>query len=156
MNNKIKILLTFLILTCFCVPFAISASQKEGFIRKSDIDNQDEDKFNYDPSGKRDPFVKYDASSKNKQQVRGDTPLEQVDIKSLKLTAIMSVDNDPRAVIENSEGKGFFVQRGTKIGLNGGVISEILENKIIISETKIDFTGQETVTTIEMSLGDKK
>lgn len=118
---------------------------------KLDVDSP---KYTYNPTGKRDPFVKYDAISKNNSNNSdsGNTPLEKLDLKQLKLTAIMSVGDNPKAVVEDNNGKGFFVEKGTKIGLNNGIISDILTDKIIITETLVDFTGQKKIRTFEMTL----
>ncbi len=107
--------------------------------------------FKYDSKGKRDPFVKYDAS-KNDKVKKGNTPLEQYDISQLKLTAIVSFGDQPKAIIEDISGKGFVAEKGTKVGVKGGIITDIVDNKVIITETTVDFTGKETVTTKEMTL----
>lgn len=111
--------------------------------------------YAYNSRGKRDPFVRYDASNNNSKDEKVDkdaTPLEKFDISKLKLTAIISSGDIPKAVIEDADGKGFFVEKGANIGLNNGVITDILQDKIIITETQIDFTGQKKVRTIEMKL----
>ena len=111
--------------------------------------------YAYNSRGKRDPFVRYDASNNNSKDEKVDkdaTPLEKFDISKLKLTAIISSGDIPKAVIEDADGKGFFVEKGANIGLNNGVITDILQDKIIITETQVDFTGQKKVRTIEMKL----
>ena len=109
--------------------------------------------YTYSSSGKRDPFVRYDANANIKQdEIKPDSPLEQIDISKLKLTAIISSGENPKAVIEDINGKGFFVEKGAKIGINNGVITDILQDKIIITETQTDFTGQKKIRTLEMTL----
>ena len=109
--------------------------------------------YTYNSSGKRDPFVRYDANANIKQdEINSESPLEQIDINKLKLTAIIYSGETPKAVIEDQNGKGFFVEKGTNIGLQNGVISEILKDKIIITETQTDFTGQKKIRNIEMTL----
>jgi Tfp pilus assembly protein PilP len=105
--------------------------------------------FIYDPSGKRDPFRPFDIAPK--EDTRDRTPLEQFDIGQFKLTAVLSGET-PSATVELSDGKGFIVRKGMRIGLNSGEIIDIQPNKLVILETKVDFTGQKTQNTIEMLL----
>ncbi|MGI6680930.1 MAG: pilus assembly protein PilP [Bdellovibrionota bacterium] len=130
-------------------------------ISQSKNKSKKEKKYTYNAEGKRDPFVKYEAENSiianlNSKKREDAPPLEQCDIKQFKLTAVMSVGDTLKAIVENADGKGFIVDIGTKIGLNNGVITQILEDKIIISETLVDFTGKEEKTTIEMLLREKE
>lgn len=106
--------------------------------------------FVYDPTGKRDPFrpfeVKPQASDENK------TPLERFDIGQFKLTAVLNLGDQPTANVELSDGKGFLIHKGTKIGVNNGEVVDITNDKVIILENFVDFTGQKTSKTVEMTL----
>jgi len=105
--------------------------------------------FVYDPTGKRDPFMPFDLSPKRSA---GATPLEQYAFEELKVTAILNNGDTPKAIIEDSTGKGFTVGKGTKVGLNGGEIVEILPNKVVILESETDFTGEKKNRTTELLL----
>lgn len=105
--------------------------------------------FVYDSTGKRDPFRPFDIAPKADDSNK--TVLERYDLGQFKLTAVLSGDT-PSASVELADGKGFIVRKGTKIGLNSGEIIDIQPNKVIILETKIDFTGQKTQNTIELQL----
>lgn len=109
--------------------------------------------FVYDPTGKRDPFQPFDFAPKGEDQTK--TPLERYTIGQLKLTAVLEGFDEPKAIIENSVGKGFTVGKGTKIGTNNGEIVEIQKDKVLILETEIDFTGQKKTKTIELRLRTK-
>jgi type IV pilus assembly protein PilP len=109
--------------------------------------------FVYDPSGKRDPFQPFDFTPQNDGVEK--TPLERYNLGQLKLTAVLEGFEQPRAIIENSVGKGFTVSKGTKIGTNNGEIVEILKDKILILETEVDFTGQKKTRTVELRLRTK-
>lgn len=109
--------------------------------------------FVYDPSGKRDPFQPFDFAPKGEDETK--TPLERYNIGQLKLTAVLEGFDEPKAIIENSVGKGFTVGKGTKIGTNNGEIVEIQKDKVLILETEIDFTGQKKTKTIELRLRTK-
>lgn len=111
--------------------------------------NAEQTAFIYDPSGKRDPFRPFDISPKEDNSNK--TPLEQFDTGQFKLTAVLSGET-PSATVELADGKGFIVRKGMKIGLNNGEIIDIKPNKIVILESKVDFTGQRTQNTVEMLL----
>jgi len=110
--------------------------------------------FVYDPAGKRDPFRPFDFSPKE-SELDDLTPLERYDIGQLKLTAVLDGFDEPTAVVENAAGRGFTVKRGAKIGSNGGVISEILKDKLVVVETTTDYTGVTKSRTVEMLIRTK-
>lgn len=110
--------------------------------------------FIYDSTGKRDPFRPFDFSPKESE--RDDlTPLERYDIGQLKLTAVLDGFDEPTAVVENAAGRGFTVRRGAKIGPNGGVITEVLKDKLVIVETTTDYTGETKSRTVELFIRTK-
>ena len=83
------------------------------------------------------------------------TPLERYDLGQLKLTAVLEGFDQPKAIIETSEGKGFTVGVGTKIGRNNGEIAEIQKDRVLILETEVDFTGVKKTKTTELRLRTK-
>jgi Tfp pilus assembly protein PilP len=60
--------------------------------------------------------------------------------------------DEPTAIVENAAGRGFTVKRGAKIGPNGGVIIEILKDRLVIEETVTDFTGASKTTRTELTI----
>ncbi|CAN2039692.1 putative Pilus assembly protein PilP domain-containing protein [Candidatus Magnetomoraceae bacterium gMMP-15] len=62
------------------------------------------------------------------------TPLEKLDLSQLKLTGIIFMSEGPKAMVEETSGKGYIVNIGTRIGLNSGSVINIFEDKIIIEE----------------------
>ncbi len=110
--------------------------------------------FVYDPTGKREPFRPFDLSPKIAEDP-SKTPLERYDLGQLKLTAVIGGD-EPAATVENQAKRGFIVKKGTKIGLNGGEVVEILPDRIKILETQVDFTGQKKTKVTEMMLRSKE
>lgn len=114
--------------------------------------NQEETKYVYDPHGKRDPFRPFDMSPKLPP---GASALERYDIGQLKLTAVLNIGGEPTANVENAAGKGFLVKKGTKIGLKGGEVVDILPDKLLILESETDFTGQVKNRTVELRLRTK-
>ena len=110
--------------------------------------------FVYDATGKRDPFRPFNLAPKVGEGA-GRTPLEKYAIGQLKLTAILGHGDQASAMVEDAQGKGFSVRKGTKIGTNGGEVIEILPDRLLILETTVDFTGQSKTRNIEMRIRTK-
>jgi len=109
----------------------------------------------YDPTGKRDPFMPFDLTPK--VTGLGGTELEQYAIGQLRYTSYLASTGEPIAIVENSLRRGFTVRKGTKIGLNGGVVIDILPTKIQVLESVLDpITGEKKNATIELELGTNK
>jgi Tfp pilus assembly protein PilP len=111
--------------------------------------------FLYDPSGKRDPFAPFDFAPKN-QDTEGKSPLELYSIGQLRYTSYLSGFDEPIAIVENSAGKGYTVKKGTKIGPNGGLVTDIFADRIVVVESVIDFTGNSKTDTLELKLRTKE
>ncbi len=69
--------------------------------------------------------------------VIGPTPLENMHLEHLKLTGIVRFANQGKAVLEDPKGKPYIVSKGTKVGMNAGVVEDIREDHIIIKEKRI-------------------
>jgi len=98
----------------------------------------------YDPKGKRDPFVPFLAVQepvKPKGRVPR-TPLQRYDLSQLKLVAILVGGKGGRAMVEDSEGKGYIIKKGTYVGKNYGRVKAILPDRVIIVERYRDYTGK--------------
>lgn len=107
----------------------------------------------YDSSGKKDPFKPFDLSPKGDLN-SNKTALEQLPIDKLTYSAYLESD-EPKAIIETGEGRGYTVKKGTKVGMNQGEITDILPSKIIVVETLTDFTGEKQTRTFEIPIGVK-
>ena len=106
----------------------------------------------YDPQGKRDPFRPFDFSPQfNEEEPK--SPLETHDLDSLKVTAIFEAGNEPSAVVETADGRGYTLRKGTKIGRNNGEVVEILSDRVRVLEIFVDFTGESKSRTKEMIKG---
>jgi type IV pilus assembly protein PilP len=116
----------------------------------------------YNPTGKVDPFAplyKEETEKKAEKVVvkpkgpeRPRTPLEKLDLAQLKLTAIVTTDNQKRALVEEVSGKGYVVQVGTRIGLERGKIVEIAQDRIIIEHQDEDDFGKASSKKRELKL----
>ncbi|MFP3981071.1 MAG: pilus assembly protein PilP [Desulfobacterales bacterium] len=83
-----------------------------------------------------------------------DTPLTRVSLSQLKLTAILRVpgENKSIAMVEDPGGKGYVINKGTFVGEDGGKVSEILSDRILIHEEYKDVYGKIAVREIEKKL----
>lgn len=92
-----------------------------------------------------------DEAPKRKKRVP-QTPLERIDLTQLKLTAVFNSKRRPKAMVEESSGKGYVVNKGAFIGLDGGQVSKILKDRIIITETSEDAVGKKVTIERELKL----
>ncbi len=114
----------------------------------------------YRPEGKIDPFaplfqqkaeVKKAVTQKSETQKRvPQTPLEKISLEQLKLVGIIQMASGNKALVEEASGRGYVVKKGTYIGLNGGHISRIGEDRIVIEEEQENLLGK--ITTVEKEL----
>jgi type IV pilus assembly protein PilP len=97
----------------------------------------------YNPLGKRDPFIAF--LKVRKKVTRPDLaslpPLQRVELGELHFVGVIWSPGVTRALVEDSEGKGYTVKVGTKIGQGGGVVTRITEQEIFIREDFRDYTG---------------
>lgn len=116
-------------------------------------------RYVYNPVGKTDPFEPFISKSRKGSGARSlsaidselqdaeeivsdkepETELEKVEISKLILTAVVRGKDKVWAMVTDSTGKGYFLEKGTKIGINSGFVDEI-----ICEEKKTAF-GVETV-----------
>lgn len=122
----------------------------------------------YNPKGRVDPFnplVKESAEPKQaarktekEKRTRPKTPLEKLDLSQLKLVAVLATPDGYSAVLEESSGKGYVVEKGTYVGLNSGQIEKIESDRIVIKEIIEDISGKsvtrEKVLQIQKPVGE--
>ncbi len=94
--------------------------------------------YNYNPVGKRDPFRSPIDEPKKTDELLSDVgcpdPLCQFDLEQLTLVAVVSGDANPVAMLEDATKVGHIVRRNTKVGKQGGKVSQILRDCIEITE----------------------
>lgn len=96
--------------------------------------------YNYNPVGKRDPFRSPIDERKGKPTDGAATdqicpePLCQFDLEQLTLVAVVSGDANPVAMLEDAKKIGHIVRRNTKVGKQGGKVSQILRDCIEVTE----------------------
>ncbi len=117
----------------------------------------------YRYQGKLDPFLPLIKEEKakpsagaaeklGKKKRAPQTPLERIDLSQLTLTAIFRKHEQSKALVEEPTGKGYMVKEGTYIGLDGGQITKILKDRILISEESEDVMGKPVTIERELKL----
>ncbi|MBX7098195.1 MAG: pilus assembly protein PilP [Myxococcaceae bacterium] len=95
-------------------------------------------RYIYNPVGKRDPFrtplEDTPASRDQAAQKLCSDPLCQLDLDQLTLVAVVTGDADPVAMVEDSSHIGFIVRRGTRIGKQGGKVTQVSRDCVEITE----------------------
>jgi type IV pilus assembly protein PilP len=113
----------------------------------------------YNPKGKINPFEPLFrekptvAKTKSKRKKRiPRTPLEKIDLSQLRLVGIVTAVSGNKALVEESNGKGYVIRKGTYIGTNAGKVVQIQSNKVIVAEEYEDYSGNVTVQNKELKL----
>ena len=93
--------------------------------------------YSYNPLGKRDPFRSPDEFRRavaNEVQGPCNEPLCQWDLDQLELKAVVTGDANPFAMLEDPKGRGHIVRRNSRVGRQGGKVSQILRDSITVTE----------------------
>lgn len=120
----------------------------------------------YSGAGKIDPFVsfikirEYEAmqtAKKAKLEKKAATPLETVDVHSLKVIGILNKGAGVSlAMVELPDGKSYLIRPGMTIGLYDGVVTSIGNEQIVVEEDVIDVFGEAKKRTINLRLRQDK
>ena len=97
--------------------------------------------YAYNPINKRDPFrplniegaPKPTGSEPGAEIVSCTEPLCLVDIDDLNVVAVVSGDANPLAMVEDRSGVGHIVRRNTRVGKQGGKVTQILRDCIVVT-----------------------
>ena len=80
------------------------------------------------------------------------TPLEKIDLGQLKLTAIIRTPAGNKALVEESSGKGYIIQKGTWIGVHAGRVQKITDEAVVVEEQIENAAGEISLTPRELKL----
>ncbi len=103
--------------------------------------------WSYSPVGKRDPFRSYLAdlaeSAQGKTPAREFQPTEEYDLGQYRLTALVTGTSQPKAMVEDPKGTGHTLRIGSRLGKNGGRITRISgQGMIVVEEYRDPATGK--------------
>lgn len=112
----------------------------------------------YSPVGKRDPFRPYmDRTRASEGQVDPSCgPLCTWELEQLRVVAVVSGMASPVAMVEDPRGRGFVVRRGSSIGKNNGKVTEILRDRLLVTEMQRVGPGQLVSSVAELPLRSSK
>ncbi len=108
----------------------------------ANTDEVSEIAYAYSPIGKRDPFRSLFDQLRKDETTQQLTELQLFELDQLKLVAIVSRIATPYAMVEDPNGKGHTLTRGTLIGKNWGRVSEINPACVVVKEEYRDYTGR--------------
>ena len=112
-------------------------------VEKKEVAKKEEPEFSYNPAGKADPFKPFIQLTPEKVPKGAFlTPLQKYDISQLKLVAIITLPEGNVALVEDQQGKGYVLKRGTSIGRHDGKVKAIQKDRVIIEEAYSDVLGQ--------------
>lgn len=100
--------------------------------------------FSYSSIGKRDPFRSYLADVQDLDQAlttRIIEDTERFELDQYRLTGLITATAQPKALVEDPQGKGHVLRLGSRLGKNGGRVTKITNEAIIITEEYRDPTG---------------
>lgn len=122
-------------------------------VEKKEVAKKEELEFSYNPAGKADPFRPFIQLTPEKAPKSAFlTPLQKYDISQLRLVAIITLPEGNVALVEDQQGKGYFLKRGTAIGRHDGKVKTILKDRVVIEEAYSDVLGQAKVNEISLFL----
>ena len=116
--------------------------------------------YTYKPEGKPDPFKPLIVerpevpTPKKVAEVVSEsgTPLEKMELKQLKLVAVIWNIRDPKAMVEDSAGKGYIITNGTSIGKNKGKVTQITSAGVVVSEKHETSSGKFSTREVTLKL----
>lgn len=116
--------------------------------------------YEYRIENRPDPFIPFYTGETTSQEP---DPNEIVETKErltgmqlfepgqLTLVALMEIEGQYIAMVEDFKGQGYIIHEGTKIGRRG-TVKDIRSNKVLIEEVAVTRAGQELRSEIVMAL----
>lgn len=111
--------------------------------------------YSYNPVGKRDPFRSPVPERQADLGGPGQTcnePLCAFDLDQLTLVAVVTGDANPVAMVEDPQGRGFIVRRNTRMGKQGGKVTNILRDSVTVTEYYTSADGRVNSNPVSMKL----
>ena len=92
--------------------------------------------YSYNPLAKRDPFrsLVEEVRAPNGENTVCNEPLCQWDLDQLTLVGVVTGEANPLAMVEDPQGRGYLIRRSTRMGKQGGKVTQILRDTITVTE----------------------
>lgn len=113
----------------------------------------------YNPIGKRDPFRSPEAEPAAQAGLANTActePLCRFDIDQLTLVAVVSGDANPLAMVQDPLGRGYFVRRNSRVGRQGGKVTQIMSDAVVITEYFTTPDGKTTANPVTLAIKSEK
>lgn len=113
----------------------------------------------YNPIGKRDPFRSPEAEPAAQAALANtacNEPLCRFDVDQLTLVAVVSGDANPLAMVQDPQGRGYFVRRNTRVGRQGGKVTQIISDAVVITEYFTTPDGKTTANPVTLAIKSEK
>lgn len=112
-------------------------------LKEETLQEPAEESYIYNPKGRRDPFAPLIAITKEKERKSKVTgTLESYDIGDFELIGTAQKAGEYYGLLLAPDNKAYTVREGTILGLYRGKIKKITENKVVVIEYKMDYTGK--------------
>ncbi|AKU90321.1 pilus assembly protein PilP [Vulgatibacter incomptus] len=111
--------------------------------------------YSYSPIGKRDPFRSFleDQRPSDTSIVEANCgPLCTWELDQLRVVAVVSGQASPVAMVEDPQGNGHLVRRGTAVGKRSGKVTDIRRDRLVVTELLRTPQGQVLPAKTEMPL----
>lgn len=92
--------------------------------------------YSYNPLAKRDPFrsLVEEVRTPNGENSVCNEPLCQWDLDQLTLVGVVTGEANPLAMVEDPQGRGYLIRRSTRMGKQGGKVTQILRDSVTVTE----------------------
>lgn len=102
---------------------------------------------------KRNPFKSFIVKATERAAVIvPKTPLQKYEVEQLKLVAIIWGINNPIAMVEAPDGKGYKLKKGDLIGNRDGKVKRIEKDRVVVEEQSTEASGEIRVSEFEIKL----
>jgi type IV pilus assembly protein PilP len=109
----------------------------------------------YNAKGKRDPFTPFNARGPETKCDRKQ-PLTCWEVAQLRLGGVIKLPGGYLATVEDPSNRSYRIKKGMKVGKNGGTVVEVTQDKLVVMEELVDFTGKKERVNIELKLRTKE
>lgn len=137
----------------FCLE---STTQTEGV--PVSLEASDQKFFEYLIEGRSDPFIPFISEKSQATKMDEILPVEDqltgmqlFEPGQLNLVAVVMVEDNDFAMVEDTTGKGYILRTGMKVGRRG-IVTSIQSNKVTIEETAFTRAGKKLTSNIVMLL----
>jgi len=92
--------------------------------------------YSYNPLAKRDPFRSLieEVRAPSVENTACTEPLCQWDLDQLTLVGVVTGEANPLAMVEDPGGKGYLIRRSSRVGKQGGKVTQILRDTVTVTE----------------------